>query len=548
MENKIRLKDLVTSNVFNNYCLATPKLSLDKEIESVTIMDVKGIEKWVHKDELLIIGDFARTEIDIEFIESLHQKDIAGIITKKKYKKYITSDNIDLFTFYKIPIILIDDFHPWSDVIISLKEITITHRTQLLKENEKFYQELISYVSTHSTETSLCNLVYKKIQLSSAIVDKNMCILDFSNDWAWNEYFEKFSAKNIVSIEPLGHDLSGKTVTGFVFKSKFLEQLDFSLYFLPIFEDGKLESYFVFRSKHFSEGIPPELFSKCQNIKSIFYLKHSLIKKIETNNIFLQNSVFEELIKLSSPSQTVLEKSSLTLGQRINTNYLAVVISSNFKVTDYSQPEREFIKFYYEINKFKEVFFNPLVFIKDYHWIVLFSTNKNIDKNVEQIANILKDKLHIFEFYIGISSYHKYWNLNTAWQEALAAIQFAKSSNSSKNIQAYQQIGIFKLFTNNKGDINYLFLNYMYKHFIFPLVTYDKKHDTHLVQTLSIFFSNKFSYTQTSKQLFIHINTLRARLKKIEELINVDFKNTDNLMNLYIAIRAYQSEKLINKD
>lgn len=109
MENKIRLKDLVTSNVFNNYCLATPKLSLDKEIESVTIMDVKGIEKWVHKDELLIIGDFARTEIDIEFIESLHQKDIAGIITKKKYKKYITSDNIDLFTFYKIPIILIDE-------------------------------------------------------------------------------------------------------------------------------------------------------------------------------------------------------------------------------------------------------------------------------------------------------------------------------------------------------------------------------------------------------------------------------------------------------
>ncbi len=93
-----------------------------------------------------------------------------------------------------------------------------------------------------------------------------------------------------------------------------------------------------------------------------------------------------------------------------------------------------------------------------------------------------------------------------------------------------------------------MFLNHMYKHFIFPLVTYDKKHDTHLVQTLSIFFSNKFSYTQTSKQLFIHINTLRARLKKIEELIYVDFKNTDNLMNLYIAIRAYQSEKLINKD
>ncbi|MCZ3621697.1 helix-turn-helix domain-containing protein [Lactobacillus mulieris] len=548
MDNKIRIKDLVTSSVFNNYCLITADLSLDKEINSVTIMDIKGIEKWVHKDELLIIGDFAKTELNTQFIDALHQKGIAGIITKKKYKKYISSDNINLFTFYKIPIILIDDFHPWSDVIISLKEITIRHRTQLLKENEKFYQELISYVSTHSAETSLCNLVYKKIQLSSAIVDKNMHLLDFSNDWAWNEYFENFSVKNIAAIEPLGYDLSGKAVTGFVFKSKFLEQLDFSLYFLPILEDGKLESYFVFRSKHFSETIPSELFSKCQNIKSIFFLKHSLIKKIETNNIFLQNSVFEELIKLSTPSQTVLEKSSLTLGQRINTDYLAVVIYSKLMASDYSQPEKEFINFYYEINKHKGAFFNPLIFIKDYHWIVLFPTNKNIEKNIELISNILKDELHISKFYIGISSFHKYWNLNIAWQEALAAIQFAKSSNTSKNIQAYQQIGIFKLFTNNKGDINYLFLDHMYKHFILPLIMYDKKHDSHLVQTLSMFFSNNFSYTQTSKLLFIHINTLRARLKKIEELINVDFKNTDSLMNLYIAIRAYQSEKLINKN
>nr|NKC42071.1 PucR family transcriptional regulator [Lactobacillus mulieris] len=93
-----------------------------------------------------------------------------------------------------------------------------------------------------------------------------------------------------------------------------------------------------------------------------------------------------------------------------------------------------------------------------------------------------------------------------------------------------------------------MFLDHMYKHFILPLIMYDKKHNSHLVQTLSMFFSNNFSYTQTSKLLFIHINTLRARLKKIEELINVDFKNTDSLMNLYIAMRAFQSEKLINKN
>jgi carbohydrate diacid regulator len=60
--------------------------------------------------------------------------------------------------------------------------------------------------------------------------------------------------------------------------------------------------------------------------------------------------------------------------------------------------------------------------------------------------------------------------------------------------------------------------------------------DEELLQTLRVFFEQNQSYKKTAEFLHIHINTLHYRLKKIEELTQLNPKHFHDLVNLYIAL------------
>jgi len=42
----------------------------------------------------------------------------------------------------------------------------------------------------------------------------------------------------------------------------------------------------------------------------------------------------------------------------------------------------------------------------------------------------------------------------------------------------------------------------------------------------------------TSEILFIHVNTLRYRIKKVEEILRIDISKLENVVNLFIALKS----------
>ncbi|MGI1659717.1 MAG: PucR family transcriptional regulator [Desulfitobacterium sp.] len=61
--------------------------------------------------------------------------------------------------------------------------------------------------------------------------------------------------------------------------------------------------------------------------------------------------------------------------------------------------------------------------------------------------------------------------------------------------------------------------------------------ETDLLSTLRTHINQKCQISNTSKVLYIHENTLRNRLKKIEQLLNLDLNRVDHLVNIYIALQ-----------
>jgi purine catabolism regulator len=71
-----------------------------------------------------------------------------------------------------------------------------------------------------------------------------------------------------------------------------------------------------------------------------------------------------------------------------------------------------------------------------------------------------------------------------------------------------------------------------------PLRGYDGQHQTYLLATLKALFDHGLSANRTAAALFVHRNTLRKRLQRIEAVLGVDLANMDDIAELYLALHA----------
>jgi DNA-binding PucR family transcriptional regulator len=65
-----------------------------------------------------------------------------------------------------------------------------------------------------------------------------------------------------------------------------------------------------------------------------------------------------------------------------------------------------------------------------------------------------------------------------------------------------------------------------------PLREYDQVRSTALEETLRMFLREQCSVTATGKSLFIHPNTVKMRLRRIEELLGIHLDRPDDLLDL----------------
>ncbi len=76
------------------------------------------------------------------------------------------------------------------------------------------------------------------------------------------------------------------------------------------------------------------------------------------------------------------------------------------------------------------------------------------------------------------------------------------------------------------------------------LVTYDLVNGTDLAKTLDAFVANRGSATRTAAQLFVHRNTLRQRLRRIEELTGQSPEAFDNWLIAGLAARMIEESEV----
>ncbi|MFE9693865.1 PucR family transcriptional regulator [Micromonospora sp. NPDC005806] len=70
-----------------------------------------------------------------------------------------------------------------------------------------------------------------------------------------------------------------------------------------------------------------------------------------------------------------------------------------------------------------------------------------------------------------------------------------------------------------------------------PLVEYDRVHKTRLVQTLETFLACSGSWSRCAELLHVHVNTLRYRIGRVEQLTGRDLNRFEDRVDLFLALR-----------
>ena len=182
---------------------------------------------------------------------------------------------------------------------------------------------------------------------------------------------------------------------------------------------------------------------------------------------------------------------------------------------------------------------NDTTFLKYKGGILIISTyeqleESNLKDTVYNFINIIG--LNRDDYFIGISNHHRgLEEMDKGINESIFASEV--SSIAPINLHFYKYTGIYKILLPYTKD--YWIQNF-YDEIILPIKRYDEKYHTEMFHTAVKYIENDGINKATAESLFIHENTVRYRINKIKEILNMKDLDGSFYEQLSVAIKLYK--------
>ena len=129
--------------------------------------------------------------------------------------------------------------------------------------------------------------------------------------------------------------------------------------------------------------------------------------------------------------------------------------------------------------------------------------------------------------------------LSEAYSEAEVALEIGHRINGPSSVSTFEQTGTYKLLFRVLQEEPEE-LESFYTETLAPVVSYDSRYGTELVQTLTTYLGNDASTAKTAADLFAHRHTIRYRLDRVRELTHLDVDKSEDRERLTLGIKAMQ--------
>ena len=132
-------------------------------------------------------------------------------------------------------------------------------------------------------------------------------------------------------------------------------------------------------------------------------------------------------------------------------------------------------------------------------------------------------------------------DLSKSYKEACMAMDVGQIFYAGRRILSYNELGIGRLIYQLPVTLCKIFLHEVFGN-------YDPGQiDQETLATIQTFFDNNLNVSETSRQLFIHRNTLVYRMEKLEKATGLDIRTFDDAMTFRIALMVSEYMKFLER-
>lgn len=121
-------------------------------------------------------------------------------------------------------------------------------------------------------------------------------------------------------------------------------------------------------------------------------------------------------------------------------------------------------------------------------------------------------------------------DVSKSYKEAKMALDVGQIFYSHKRVVSYETLGIGRLIYQLPVNLCRIFVKEIFKE-VDP-----KDIDEEILSTVNKFFENNLNVSETSRQLYIHRNTLVYRMEKLQKAIGLDMRNFEDALTFKIAL------------
>jgi hypothetical protein len=119
-------------------------------------------------------------------------------------------------------------------------------------------------------------------------------------------------------------------------------------------------------------------------------------------------------------------------------------------------------------------------------------------------------------------------------REAADAASIGRSLSADGGAVSYEQLGAYRYLVHLELDET---PHDRYGQAVDELLEYDRRRSAQLVETLERFLGARCSVAASARSLYIHPNTVRQRLERIERITGLDMRSED-LLSLELALKV----------
>ena len=121
-------------------------------------------------------------------------------------------------------------------------------------------------------------------------------------------------------------------------------------------------------------------------------------------------------------------------------------------------------------------------------------------------------------------------NLANAYKEARMALEIGKIFYSERNVFGYRKLGIGRLIYQLPEEVCEMFIEEIFDGESLEVI------DGETLNIIRTFFENNLNLSETSRQLYVHRNTLVYRFEKIQKRFGLDLRSFEDALTFKIAM------------